>query len=652
MYEKIINSEERKIDKKIIQENNIEKYRKEMIMERPKTEPINLEENIKNMNQEILINPDEYKKTLNKYIVKYDLLIDSRDINQDNYELNKYILDLNNEINNIFAIELLQSIFPNSEYIVNESNNILHIEEVSGTIEEVEIPTGNYTKSELLTQLQTSINASLTSNYTISSNNVGVQLNNNEPDDSNFTDYTGVNVNNIFDNNLNNYWESNLGTDNPSFFIYDFKRKVNIKEYSFISKINGRPRDFKLEISNDGVTWIQLHSVTGQTTSTTKYKTYSFSNNTLHTRYVKFEVTNSSNGNNVNISVNEMIFKTYRDDIISIQSDLTGGESNYFNLRFFGGYYDNTTSTQYLSGLDYQWNYTTGSPQYASNSTEFNQFFNSGSSVSSFGGSGVHTTSINWANGGQYGGVGLTTNRMNYLPDDNYSWQVEGMILAPETGTYHFGVDGDDAVDVFVNGQNVAYWYGGHGFSGDSNFSQGNQVSGTITLQAGQYYTFRARMQENTGGDGIQVAWIRPSSGSWELVPGSVFYRSTTIGVPKYLDRSIGRLIGFDPIDLLNYSSYSSQNKVVLKNDENSLILNINDLVDFHILLDSNKNEYTYIKECEHQIKQLDKLETFRKLKITIKKNNNNFYNFNGLEHSYLLRIYYYNTNQVFKDTL
>jgi len=466
IYEKIINTEENKIDKQIIQENNIEKYRKEMIMERQKTEPINLEENIKNMNQEILINPDEYKKTLNKYIVKYDLLIDSRDINQDNYELNNYILDLNNEINNIFAIELLDGIFPNSEYIVNENNNILHIEEVSGTIEEIEIPIGNYTKSELLTQLQISLNSSLSSNYTISTNNVGVKLNNNETDDSNFTDYTGINIYNIFDNNLSTYWESDLSVDNPSFFIYDFKKNVNIKEYSFISKVFGRPKDFSLEVSNDGVTWNVLHSVINQTTSSTKYKTYSFSNNTLHTRYVKFSVTNSSNGNNVKIAVNEMIFKTYRDDIISIQSDLTGGESNYFNLRFFGGY--------------------------------------------------------------------------------------------------------------------------------DVN------------------------------------------------------------GLPKYLDRSIGKLIGYDPIDLLNYSSYSSQNKVVLKNDESLIILNINenDLLDYHILLDSNKNEYTYIKQCDSQIKQLDKLETFRKLKITIKRNNNNFYYFNGLEHSYLLRIYYYNTNQVFKDTL
>ena len=210
-----------------------------------------------------------------------------------------------------------------------------------------------------------------------------------------------------------------------------------------------------------------------------------------------------------------------------------GTTNPFYNAQFiqnsngeFTTDFNNTSNfTQLSAGLEYQWNYNTGSPAYPSNASQFDQFFDGGSSVSSFGGSGIHSTFISWGNGGQSGGVGRTTGRMGYLPESYYSWQVEGFVQAPETGTYQIGVDGDDAVDVFINGQLVAYWYGGHGFSGNSNFSQGAQVSGSITLQAGQLYTFRARMQEAGGGDGIQVAWRRPGRSSFELIPGSAFFR-------------------------------------------------------------------------------------------------------------------------------
>lgn len=140
------------------------------------------------------------------------------------------------------------------------------------------------------------------------------------------------------------------------------------------------------------------------------------------------------------------------------------------------------------------------------------------------GESGVHNQTINWGDISQVGAAGTAGAKLGYLPADQFSWMVEGYILAPETGTYFFGCDGDDAMDVFVNGVNVANFYGGHGFQGAWTGGVG-QVSSSTTLTAGIYYTFRARMQDGAGNDGMQVGWRKPSDGAIALIPASAFYR-------------------------------------------------------------------------------------------------------------------------------
>lgn len=465
-YEKIINNNNNDIDKNIQQKQDIEKYLKEMIIEKPKKEVINIKDPIQNINQEIIISPEEYKKTINKYIKKVDLLIDSRDRNHNSYISNNYIIDLNEEINNVFSIELINCIFPNSEYIVNLNNNLLHIEESIGNIIEVEIPIGNYSKTELVSIIEQSLNdnSNLLSNYKVTSENVSIILNNIESDDTNFIQYTGTNVEYIFNNNINQYWLSNLSINMPSFFIYDFKKSVLIKEYSFISKNSNRPKDFSLEISNDGLNWISLQSIINVSSSPNRYLTYSFPNNYFFSRYVKFTVTNSSGGNNVSFGVNNMNFVTYSNTKIQIESNLIGNEQSYFNLKFLGG-----------------------------------------------------------------------------------------------TNTYN-----------------------------------GNTI-------------------------------------------------------PYYKERSIGELIGFLPIDKTNLSFYSSDKDIILKNDK-IIKLYIND-IDFFIELESDSGKYTY-KNQINIVKLLDNIKNFKKLNIKVKNSNNTFYNFNGFEHSFLLRLYHYNTNQVFKNNL
>ena len=181
----------------------------------------------------------------------------------------------------------------------------------------------------------------------------------------------------------------------------------------------------------------------------------------------------------------------------------------------------------YEQGLVYTW-YNTSS-YYSSNShptseSALDNFFNSSLSGVSLGGSGNFSGSINWGDNSQSGAGGTAGSKPSYLPGDGFSWMVEGYIYAPESGTYTFGCDGDDAMDVHVNGTRVAYWYDGHGFEGSWS-GDPDQETGTISLQEDTYYTFRARMEEGSGGDGMQVGWKKPSDGSISLIPSTNFFR-------------------------------------------------------------------------------------------------------------------------------
>lgn len=179
-----------------------------------------------------------------------------------------------------------------------------------------------------------------------------------------------------------------------------------------------------------------------------------------------------------------------------------------------------TAWNRITESLTYYW-YDTQS-LYNSNShpgsaSEFDNYFDSNRGDVSSGGSGNWTNTIHWGDGGQGTGTGSVNSKPSYLPGGGYSWKVEGYIIPPESGTYTIGIDGDDAIDIFINNTNVVNWYGGHGF--DGNYGH----SGNINLTGTNKYSFRARMEEGSGGDGISVAWKTPSNSSWTQIPPSVF---------------------------------------------------------------------------------------------------------------------------------
>ncbi|WP_150050694.1 PilC/PilY family type IV pilus protein [Methylomonas rhizoryzae] len=89
---------------------------------------------------------------------------------------------------------------------------------------------------------------------------------------------------------------------------------------------------------------------------------------------------------------------------------------------------------------------------------------------------------------------------------DNYLTLFEGTLTIPtgKSGTYTFAVDGDDAVEVIIDGTVVAWWYGGHG-SNNSDTSLTSH-SGSIYLSAGAH-TVKFRHQERDGGDSYYLYW-------------------------------------------------------------------------------------------------------------------------------------------------
>jgi len=92
---------------------------------------------------------------------------------------------------------------------------------------------------------------------------------------------------------------------------------------------------------------------------------------------------------------------------------------------------------------------------------------------------------------------------------DNYLSRIQGQIVIPADGTYRFAVDGDDAVDLFINGTHVVGWYGGH--ANDRSDGGLNNHSNTITLTAG-IHNVEFRHQEAGGDDNWGLFWQDTSS--------------------------------------------------------------------------------------------------------------------------------------------
>jgi len=97
--------------------------------------------------------------------------------------------------------------------------------------------------------------------------------------------------------------------------------------------------------------------------------------------------------------------------------------------------------------------------------------------------------------------------------DDYYITVFQGTlkIKTGESGNYQFAVDGDDAVEVMIDGNVVAGYYGGHGNCNCQTYA------GTINLSSGDH-TITFWHEEVTGGDNYYLYWKRPGK-DWEIAP-------------------------------------------------------------------------------------------------------------------------------------
>jgi hypothetical protein len=170
------------------------------------------------------------------------------------------------------------------------------------------------------------------------------------------------------------------------------------------------------------------------------------------------------------------------------------------------------------SGVGYL-NYTVynirnnGAGAYANSATDFVNMFDTTKGATVYArGVGAASRALyfngNWnasgvPNGGAYTGI-----------------KIEGYFVPKESGTYTFGIDGDDGVDFSLNGSVVTSFYGPHGFGG--------YRYGSITLVAGTTYTFMARYQNWGGGWGMYLVWKRPSQGSYTTQTDEVTNVSST----------------------------------------------------------------------------------------------------------------------------
>ena len=133
---------------------------------------------IETSGQQVLIKqPAKFKelvetsfKNNNEHIKNDIIVIDSRDRDTIAYTSNSnYQIDLDEEYKNILSVELLSIDIPKTQYLINNTNNKIYFKIASGNEISATVPIGNYSITELLAALKSSMDALSSENFTITS---------------------------------------------------------------------------------------------------------------------------------------------------------------------------------------------------------------------------------------------------------------------------------------------------------------------------------------------------------------------------------------------------------------------------------------------------------------------------------------------------
>lgn len=121
------------------------------------------------------------------------------------------------------------------------------------------------------------------------------------------------------------------------------------------------------------------------------------------------------------------------------------------------------------------------------------------------------------------GRIECSSNCNPYGSDDNYITVFSGTLNVTNAGTYEFAVDGDDAVEVMIDGTVVVGWYTGHGKCPSDPTTCRDAHKGSITLTSGAH-AIQFRHEEVGGDDNYWLYWKGGDSlGAWQVVPSTSF---------------------------------------------------------------------------------------------------------------------------------
>jgi type IV pilus assembly protein PilY1 len=156
-----------------------------------------------------------------------------------------------------------------------------------------------------------------------------------------------------------------------------------------------------------------------------------------------------------------------------------------------GGTWDLVPSSMFSGLTITTWKRTSGAGGPA-NAGAMNTLFNNNANAGNLCGTGtISQINATGSNNNPFSGT-------NGCSHENYITRMEGTITVPTTGLYRFGIDGDDAVELTIDGTVVVGWYGGHG--NDRSDAGLLSHSNTINLTAGTH-TVIFRHEEMGGGD-------------------------------------------------------------------------------------------------------------------------------------------------------
>lgn len=270
--------------------------------------------------------------------------------------------------------------------------------------------------------------------------------------------------------------------------------------------------------------------------------------------YVKSNSQNFNHTLNI-LNENEQPVNNVRVNLM--KSTPTISFSNNLNIRVFSTHNRNGSTNQYGS--------------YPTITSEYDRLFdtNFSNTILSWQGQVNINTSLNWTSWSILRNAGVT------IPNNGefFSVEITGTFIPTETGIYSFGINSDDGSDLFINNNFVVSFYGGHGMSGF--------MYGTINLVAGVEYTFRVRVQEFGGGEGLQVIWRRPSQSTHSLQTNELFSKITVMS-PFFIESTYTT----NQLGIVQISTNQSQQEILKIQIQEPTFNNLVNVEDFTEIVD------------------------------------------------------------------